>query len=105
MLMLRKLLLSAFILCAGTACAGVAHPGDPVDLRGTLTLRGNEPFTYPVVSDGKSIWQLVGVDHATAVRLQGRVVHVTGRAADTTVPSGLSAIKVDSIVTDEAAGN
>jgi hypothetical protein len=101
--MLRKLLLCAFILCAGTACAGVAHPGDPVDLHGTLTLRGNEPFTYPVVSDGNAVWQLTGVDHATARRLQGRVVHVTGRVAQAALPAGLPVIQVDAVVTDEGA--
>jgi hypothetical protein len=100
--MLRNFLLAAFVLCAGTACAGTAHPGDRVDLRGTLTLRGNEPFTYPVVSDGKHMWQLVGVDHATAGRLQNRVVHVTGRVAETAGPSTLPAVQVDSVTaTDE----
>jgi hypothetical protein len=37
------------------------------------------------------------VDHAVALRLQTHVVHVTGRAADPSAPSGLRAIKVDSI--------
>ena len=101
--MLRKLLLCAFILCAGAACAGVAHPGDPVDLHGTLTLRGNEPFTYPVVSDGKLAWQLKGVDHATALRLQGRVVHVTGRVAEGGAPSGLPVVQVEAVEVDEGA--
>jgi hypothetical protein len=101
--MLRQLLLCAFVLCTGTACAGVAHSGDPVDVHGTLTLRGNEPFTYPVVSDGHAMWQLTGVDHATAVRLQGRTVHVTGRVGEAALPSGLPVIQVDSVVTDEGA--
>ena len=71
-------------------------------MRGTLTLRGNEPFTYPVVTDGKHIWQLVGVDQATAARLQNRVVHVTGRVAETAGAERLPAVQVDSVTaTDE----
>jgi hypothetical protein len=100
--MLRNILLAAFVLCAGAACAGTAHRGDRVDLRGTLTLRGNEPFTYPVVTDGKNIWQLVGVDQATSARLQNRVVHVTGRVAETAGAARLPAVQVDSVTaTDE----
>jgi hypothetical protein len=102
--MLRKLLLSVFVLCTGIACEGVAHPGAPVDLRGTLILRGNEPFTYPVVSDGKTAWQLVGVDRAMAVRLQGRRVHVMGRMGETAKPSGLPVVQVDSVVIDDETG-
>jgi hypothetical protein len=99
--MLRNFLLAAFVLCAGVACAGTAHRGDRVDLRGTLTLRGNEPFTYPVVTDGKHIWQLVGVDQATAARLQNRVVHVTGRVAETAGADRLPAVQVDSVTTTD----
>lgn len=102
--MLRTLLLSAFVLCAGVACAGVARPGDPVDLRGTFVLRGNEPFTYPVVSDGRTVWQLVGVERATALRLQGRLVHVTGRVGETAVPSGLPAVQVDAVEEEDGTG-
>jgi hypothetical protein len=104
--MLRNFLLAAFVLFAGIACAGTAHTGDRVDLRGTLTLRGNEPFTYPVISDGKNLWQLVGVDHATAGRLQNQVVHVKGRVAETAGPSRLPSVQVDSITaTDEGTAH
>ncbi|HZZ11308.1 MAG TPA: hypothetical protein VFE79_11515 [Paraburkholderia sp.] len=95
--MLRKLLLATLVVCTHAACAGPPHAGAPIALQGALTLRGNEPFTYPVVSDGTRLWQLVGVDHATAMKLQARVVHVTGHVTTTAVPSGLPGIQVDSI--------
>lgn len=95
--MFRKLILSLLILATGTACASAARLGDPVDLQGTLTLRGNEPFTYPVISTGTKIWQLVGMDHAAAAKLQTRLVHVTGHVTSDAVPSGLPAIQVDSV--------
>lgn len=95
--MLRKTILSVLVVCAGTACAGTPHVGDPIELRGTLTLKGNEPFTYPVVADGTKLWELVGVDHATALKLQTHVVRVNGHVTTTGVPSGLPAIQVDSI--------
>lgn len=102
--MLRRFLLAAFVLCAGAACAGTVHPGSALDVRGTLTLRGNEPFAYPVVANGDAVWQLVGLDHAVALRLQNHVVHVTGHAAGAAAPSGLPAIQVDSITaTDDGA--
>lgn len=100
--MLRKLILFALVVCAGTACAGTPHVGDSIELQGALTLRGNEPFTYPVVTDGAKVWQLVGVDHGTALKLQTHVVHVTGHVTTDAAPSGLPAIQVDSVTAGDA---
>ncbi|SIT35667.1 exported hypothetical protein [Paraburkholderia ribeironis] len=100
--MLRKLILSLFVLSVGTACAGTPHVGDKVEVRGTLTIRGNEPFTYPVVSTSAKVWQLVGVERASAMKLQNRIVHVTGHVAANAVPSGLPAIQVDSVTEGDA---
>lgn len=87
-----EIFFSLLSCCVGVACAGTSHRGDRVDLRGTLTLRGNVPFAYPVVTDGKNTWQLVGLDQATAARLQNRVVHVTGRVAETAGASRLPGV-------------
>jgi hypothetical protein len=100
--MLKRLILSLLVLSVGTACAGTPHVGDTVAIQGTLTIRGNEPFTYPVVSTGTKIWQLVGVDHASVMKLQNRIVHVTGHVATDAVPSGLPAIQADSVTEGDA---
>ncbi|WP_233852128.1 hypothetical protein [Paraburkholderia sp. HD33-4] len=100
--MLRQLLLSLLVLGVGTACADTPHIGDMVEVQGTLTIRGNEPFTYPVVSSGTKIWQLVGIDRAVAMKLQNSIVHVTGHVGSNAVPSGLPAIQVDTVTEGDA---
>lgn len=73
-------------LLAETACAVQPAAGTPtspsigqsIELAGKLTLRGNEPFVYPVVQDPSGVWQLDGLPAARASTLQNRQVKIRG---------------------------
>jgi hypothetical protein len=74
------------VLLAQTACAvqpaaGTSMGpsiGQSIELAGKLTLRGNEPFVYPVVQDKSGVWQLDGLPAARASALQNRPVNIRG---------------------------
>jgi hypothetical protein len=103
--MLRKFAFSLSLLiavagCAHTSAHDIAHD---VELHGRLTLRGNEPFVYPVVADTNGVWRLEGIGRAQATALQNRIVRIIGNVTDET--TGEQTMHVRSITVDDAASN
>lgn len=67
--------------CAVQPAAGTSISpsiGQSIELSGKLTLRGNEPFVYPVVQDPGGVWQLDGLSAARASALQNQQVKIRG---------------------------
>ncbi|WP_133647009.1 hypothetical protein [Paraburkholderia flava] len=63
---------------AGTSTSRSPSIGQSIELSGKLTLRGNEPFVYPVVQDPGGVWQLDGLSAARASALQNQQVKIRG---------------------------
>jgi hypothetical protein len=67
----------------GSAAVDSSAPvvGAQATVSGRLVLRGNEPVTYAVLETGTGLWELQGIPHETALRIQNHRITVTGRVA------------------------
>lgn len=70
------------------ACHGGLTSAGAIEIEGTLTLQGNEPFVKPVVvvSD-KERWELLGLRRSEAENHQGQTVRVKGKVVHGATPA------------------
>lgn len=94
---MRFLHVFAGLFC-GTALLACAAVPASVLHRGVLHLKGNAPFVQPILEDERGqLWQLEGVDTASARELQNRRVEVEGEALAERVPPRPPVLRVKRI--------
>lgn len=77
-MMLKRLVPLVLLPILTCACATPPAVGQHAEVSGKLVLRGNEPFVTPVVYDASGPWEIEGMSHEDAARLQNTTVSVDG---------------------------
>jgi hypothetical protein len=95
--MLKRLVPLLLLPVLTCACASQPVVGQHLIVSGKLVLRGNDPFTVPVVYDATGPWELEGVAREDASRLQNTDVAAEGDVSRTGTAGQLPALKVGTL--------